>query len=616
MKDVCFGSSIRYDDGDKPSIAMNRSGKVVEVHDNGGTINPNVWYHVGAYYKATVDWVTHNKCDNGIRPSVAINNNDVVVEVHQPSEVKHWIWYWVGKIKDDYSFEKKSHAQLDKGKKASVAINDNNEVVEVHRSSGVKDYLWYWLGKVKGDFSIEKKGHGRYGSGDNPSVAINNKGIVVEVHDSGGWGLWYHVGRIRGDSIDWGPSTKYDRGRDPSVALTDDGFVIEVHTDELGAHLWCRVGQINGNAISWSRNAFPLGSGRSPSVACSGRFAIQTHLEGRSLCFSNSIIADRASWMQDNLALLGDKSLKQLMLPASHDAGMYLSGFLDKDFGKTQTLDLYDQLSNGIRYFDLRPLYKNNELYIYHGSITGPKLSDVLDQIKKFMEEGHHELVILKFSHYGAFNLHIYPKLVDEIDHKLGNWLYSTPLALSGGKRLAERPLSDYISTTGAILVVCDCDKDKDRCNLDYPLQHPQPGIWVYRDRDMAPEKDELRVYDDYTGTEKYETMKADQLRKFDNFNDKDPHCDLFLLSWTLTPGGFPHIPFVPSLCKPANRRLGADMAHLVPNKYGCIPNLIYVDCVESARVTDVALFQNLADQFHFKTPAPLKAPLQNPEQS
>ncbi len=65
--------------------------------------------------------------------------------------------------------------------------------------------------------------------------------------------------------------------------------------------------------------------------------------------------------------------------------------------------------------------------------------------------------------------------------------------------------------------------------------------------------------------------------------------CDLFLLSWTLTP-----VTDVWQVSEPASRALGSSMASLpVSNRYGKIVNLLYVDFEEYARVTDVALFRN-----------------------
>ncbi len=67
--------------------------------------------------------------------------------------------------------------------------------------------------------------------------------------------------------------------------------------------------------------------------------------------------------------------------------------------------------------------------------------------------------------------------------------------------------------------------------------------------------------------------------------------CDLFLLSWTLTPATG-----VRAYSELPNRKLADDIKVLnYPNRQGCIPNLLYADYVDSAYLLDVALKMNEA---------------------
>ena len=379
MRNVYFGFALQYDDGIQTNVAMNQNGVIVEVHksDNADTL----WCHVGHCNKATVDWGGSVKYDDGITPSCAVNIQNKVVEVHQSSS-KTGLWYHVGTVSGN-NIQWSSSRQYDTGTIPCVAMNDSGVVVEVHRSSS-ETKLCYHVGSLSGD-TVNWSDSRQYDTGDHPSVDINNQGIVVEVHKSEhNNGLWYHVGQISGNSIDWGPSIEYDSGINPSVALTDDGFVIEVHESEHAVStnfsLWRRVGEISGTTIEWIGGAADFDNGAKPSVACGGNRAIQTHQSenANTLWFSTSLIADRSSWMQDSLQVLQDKTLKQLALPASHDSGMYKG-----DCGHTQYKDLYDQLSYGIRYFDLRPDCGGVPpvFSIHHGVCTGPYLSKVLADI-------------------------------------------------------------------------------------------------------------------------------------------------------------------------------------------------------------------------------------------
>lgn len=311
--------------------------------------------------------------------------------------------------------------------------------------------------------------------------------------------------------------------------------------------------------------------------------AIQVHPSETilyGLWCSTSLLTDRASWMEERLGVLGGRPLANLVLPASHDSAMYKDGIAV--LGKTQDLSIRGQLENGVRYFDLRPKWKGGEFEIYHGIIDGPKLSEVLEDIAAFAGAGHRELVILKLSHFDGIDDDIYGKLTDQISEALGQWLVKTRPA---DKRLAEMTLGEYVARGPAMLVVIDGN---------YAVARPKSGFWVYRDWcSKTAALGDLRVFDQYSNMTDFGNMKRNQLEKFDGYTGKceDPGipCDLFLLSWTLTP-----VTGVWIASDAPNRALGQSMAALaVPNRHGQIVNLLYVDYEEFARVTDVALFQN-----------------------
>jgi len=261
---------------------------------------------------------------------------------------------------------------------------------------------------------------------------------------------------------------------------------------------------------------------------------------------------------------------------------MYESGFL-KSLAQTQDLTIYKQLSHGIRYFDLRPQWHDGRLVIHHGPVQGPDLAEVLQDVRRFAREGHRELVILKFSHYEGFHDEAYKGLIGQIKASLGLWLYKS---LPRGKRLADITLAEYVGQTGAVLVLCDGR---------YLLEHRSEGIWVYRDWDSQhPEQGDLRIYDQYSNMMTYPAMKTDQFDKFNRYDGKcktrrDVPCDLFLLSWTLTPATN-----VRDYAAEANRNLEAAVKELkIPNRFGCVVNLLYADYVDSSKATEIAIQQN-----------------------
>lgn len=581
QRDVEFGLGLQYDTGFEPSIAVNNSGTVLEVHRS--EVAGRLWYHVGRVNGPTIQWGPSINYDTGTAARCALNNNNVAVEVHK-SEVLGKLWYHVGTVRGNQLSWSKS-VQYDTGASPSVAINDFGFVVEVHKSETLPK-LYYHVGKISGQQIIWGPSI-QYDNGVSPSVAMNNQGIVIEVHQSE-WrpALFYHVGRLVNGKVQWGSSQQYDSGTDPSVSITPDGFVIEVHRSEKSTTLWRRVGTISGNTIKWSGPAMQFDNGASPTVACNSKLAIQVHKSETlfKLYYSTSLITDRSNWMHDRLATLGNRTLRNLTIPGSHDAGMYLSGIANY-FGQTQDRTIFEQLMGGVRYFDLRPKSSGGDIIIHHGIIPGPSVQTVLDDVKRFLMYGHKELIVLKFSHF-EFNDRDYTTLANKIVSTLTPFLLtSCPM----GKRLADIPLENLIKNYGRVIVLFD--------DADSPTaaKFSKIGIWTYADagRLSRPGSD-LVVFDSYADTISYQNMKSDQFSKFQNYNgwsSKNPPigCDLFLLSWTLTPKTLVH-----TYAEIANAQLASAIIELkIPNQFNQRINIVYVDYFEMARVTDVCLYLN-----------------------
>jgi len=597
MKDVNFGLALEITGarGNTPTIAMNAR-DVLLTYTYFADRGP-LYYRLGKRKAATIEWGKDLPLDSGVYSSCALAFPGIAVEVHQSQNLRD-LYSKVGPVGGSTVDWMKSEF-YDDGVKPSVAINDSQAVVEVHSSEApLKFGLYYHVGRHDAQKVQFYKKEGTYfGSGLNPRVAMNNRGDVVAVWESKplGFSIFYRVGRIAGETIEWlgpEPDEGYDSGAEPAVALSDDGFVIEVHRSEsLGRQIFHRVGSLNGGAIEWAAPATPFDDGERPNVARVGKLAAQVHLSettGR-VYFSTSLVTDRAAWMSDRLATLGARTLPKLALPASHDAGMYrVTNAVPPPAARTQDLNLYEQLSIGIRYFDLRPRWYDNTFYIHHEVVRdafGPPLDEVLEDVRRFMED-RRELVILKFSHYRDFTDEVYKKLVQAIQAKLGTWLYTRP---DPKQRLADIPLNAYLKDHGTILVVCD--------EL-YPVDNPANGIYVFRDWELKyppSQYDDLRVYDIFTNRASYETVRDDQRRKFEAYNgickDGKTPCDLFLLSWTVTP---PVAEPVRIRAKTANRNLGNEIAgYTIPNRFGRQINFVYLDYVQYARAADVCLYLN-----------------------
>ncbi|MTI32099.1 hypothetical protein [Xanthovirga aplysinae] len=576
-KDVQFGLALQYDNGAVTDVAVDKYERVIEVHKS-QTYN-TLWYRTGNIRENTISWTGSKQYDNGKEPSVAMNDKAVVIEVHRTNNFfyPNDLYYHVG-ILNGSSVSWGSSRKYDTGSTPSVAVNNNNIAVEVHRGSGSSNRLYYRVGKVNSSNKTISWGSSvLYDTGESPSVAIDDNGLAIEVHDGSGT-LYYRVGKVNEGSkrIDWGPSRAYTTGSLPSVSLTAGGMAVEVHKASSIDKLYSMAGKVNegGRTIAFSASQY-FDKGDNPSVAAKENYAIQTHDASElatGLWASSSLITDHANWMYNMMGTIGHKTLGEIVMPGSHDAGMYPTSL-----GQTQDHNLYQQLTGGVRYFDLRPGSDGN---IHHGIITGPPVDEVLNDVRKYMAEGHQELVILKFSHYDEFNDNAYVELVNKIQNKLGSYLFRN----ENNARLGEISLSGFLKGGGKVLILC---------SGNYPINNAAEGIYTYRDWNNGDAyKGDLVVFDRYSNTTDYGTMRNDQLNKFNAYNgiaaDGNTPSDMFLLSWTLTP-----ITDVWSYSTEPNRVLSHEMKNIQANGSGKIPNILYVDYYQYARVTDACILMN-----------------------
>lgn len=294
-----FGEPAVYDTGTAPSVGLNSGNTVVEVHKNAN--DDALYYHVGKVADNKIAFFRSYKYDTGVQSSVAIADDGWVVEVHK-SQSHDTLWYNYGKVDGD-KITFGTSQRYDTGTQPSVAIANDGLVVEVHKSEG-DNTLLYHIGRVKGT-NIDWGDSQRYGEGLSPSVAITNDGLVVAVHqakDTDDFGkIRFHIGRVNGNKIDWGPTSEYDSGALPSVAINNDGLVVEVHQSEIRDTVWYRgVGQVKDNTINWrNEKSQQYSNGREPRVTCNGESVVEVHTDGEKLfCSVLTIPSIRSNWIE------------------------------------------------------------------------------------------------------------------------------------------------------------------------------------------------------------------------------------------------------------------------------------------------------------------------------
>lgn len=104
----------------------------------------------------------------------------------------------------------------------------------------------------------------------------------------------------------------------------------------------------------------------------------------------------KAVWMR---YLDDDLKLNQLSLPGTHDSMAHKSNLLGLDVTRTQTMDLWSQLTSGIRALDIRLYYEPNsqEFSIHHGPVhVGYDLDDVLTTVQNFLNQYPSETVVMR----------------------------------------------------------------------------------------------------------------------------------------------------------------------------------------------------------------------------
>lgn len=123
---------------------------------------------------------------------------------------------------------------------------------------------------------------------------------------------------------------------------------------------------------------------------------------------------DKAHWMEQLYKDRPHTRIRDMVIPASHDAGAYamssssdiapgetgwynLAKSVVAAWGNTQNQNAYQQLQGGIRSLDLRVLHHKGQPVIVHGLVS-VSLETMLIDIQRWVREHPKELVILEFA--------------------------------------------------------------------------------------------------------------------------------------------------------------------------------------------------------------------------
>lgn len=302
---------------------------------------------------------------------------------------------------------------------------------------------------------------------------------------------------------------------------------------------------------------------------------------GTAAAAANLGPAPPPNWMQTNLATLGDRALRNLAIPGSHDAGMSSfsddskTGFATEGNTRTQTLDLAGQLAAGSRYFDIRPVISGGVFRAGHYSFisqirsfqgaNGQLVSDMIDQINAFTKDNK-ELIVLNLSHdfntdlpndsYRPFNQAEYERLFNDLLRLQNRFVApGDPTTVD----LTTLTLNDFIGSGNAAVVII---VESASITLgDFGKQ----GFYDHA---------QFNAFNSFADKNDPDEMIADQLNKL---NQQRP-ANYFLLSWTLTQQNEQVVigPSIRDLADTANALIFTKLMPALSNDK--FPNIVFLD--------------------------------------
>lgn len=245
-------------------------------------------------------------------------------------------------------------------------------------------------------------------------------------------------------------------------------------------------------------------------------------------------------WMEDNSEVLEVLSLSELTIPGTHDAGTcgVKDGGLVRSWAKAQDVRFPEQLSAGIRYFDLRVKHNNlvtyaraqdpaqgrdPDLKFFHGAVdSSERLDPFLQAVKSFITSHRKEVVILHFAQlkHGTTD-HDRRKIIQLLYSRLGPEVLLAP----EGTHPARITLEQVWSTDQRVIVFWEGPKPdlatvykEHQCVLDclWVVGPGQPsdtlmcGGWANTDSSKAL-REQLRkdVWSTKTGAPAYEAAHS-----------------------------------------------------------------------------------------------------------
>ena len=307
-----------------------------------------------------------------------------------------------------------------------------------------------------------------------------------------------------------------------------------------------------------------------------------------------------ATWVGDSMSVLGSKTLKEVLLTGTHDSGTFylttsimdgsaspqLEAFLQvaetlnvpaedviTPWSTAQDQTFYEQMSGGIRYFDLRAGWDNTtQCWRAFHFECGLPVQTLVNDVRRFLLDYPSEIVVVEASHFwGNPTSQQIQQLADILMLELGDLMYPSD---NGAFALT---ISEMVAANQRAVVTMET------------IVGNYPAIF---NGDV--------IYNTYADSDKLEGMIQFNNATVQQFMGSTWPGQLFKLSWTLTPAvdvilesvliGHPHS--LLELADVANPHLPA-FWESVKEKGWRLGNIIIIDHYEASEILEVVLDAN-----------------------
>jgi hypothetical protein len=173
---------------------------------------------------------------------------------------------------------------------------------------------------------------------------------------------------------------------------------------------------------------------------------------------------DNNHWMADLAATIGQRPLKQVVIPGSHDTGTYALKGAFWTYGGTHwdTMNITNQLNHGMRWFDLRAKYEDlgstgADYFMFHGAaISDLRLETVLSEIHDWViDSGHEKEIVMLKIYTEGFNQEAFDDVCGQFKTNF-NSLLITPSMRFANYDGINATLNDIWAAAGNPRVITD----------------------------------------------------------------------------------------------------------------------------------------------------------------